>query len=127
MWRAIVFMAVVAIPVKVGAAAELWSCYVSNSTIGAPLLVTHEVRGQEIFQRWSWGTEYRFRITDNNIFGLIGIHPIITGDAAQTNPTVGLAAVVLDKSRKEVWFSSIIVGGVPSSNAPLHGPCILRP
>lgn len=106
---------------------ELWSCHIISKAAKQPMLMTFEVKGNELIQTWTTGIKSNYDIAQNNVYGLVGLSSISAIEHDQTEPTVGASAVVIQKSKKEVWVTTAIAGQQAVVNDLSHGTCIRSP
>jgi len=91
------------------------------------MLVTFEVRGKELIERFETGIEATYDVTQNNKYGLVASSSISAIEPNETEPTIAASAVVINRAKKEVWLSFITSGRQSFVNDLSHGPCIFKP
>jgi len=106
---------------------ELWSCQITDDLGNEPMLVTFEVRGKKLIQKWAAGTESEYDVAQNNKYGLVGLFSMSKIAPDETEPTIGASAVVINKTTKEVWLSTVIAGELSFANELSHGTRVLQP
>ena len=107
-------------------ATELWSCYVTTQSANEPMLVSLEAAGRRLIQTWASGTKHHYEIVRDNRYGLVAVSSISEIETGQTAPTVGVSAVVINRTSREVWLSTVIAGQPHEANEPAHGKCVVR-
>ena len=91
------------------------------------MLVTFEVRGKKLIQKWEDGVASDYDVAQNNKYGLVGLFSMSKIAPDETEPTIGASAVVINKTTKEVWLSTVIAGELSFANELSHGTCVLQP
>ena len=87
---------------------ELWSCKLANDSGTEAMLVAFEVRGKKLIQKWEAGIDLDYDVAQNNTYGLVGLFSMSEIAPAETEPTVGARAVVINKTTKGVWVSTVL-------------------
>src|SRR5215471_17411374 len=89
---------------------ELWNCQITDGSGNESMLVTFEVRGKKLIQKWEDGTASDYDVAQNNKYGLVGLFSMSEIAHDETEPTVGASTVVINRTTKEVWMSTVIAG-----------------
>lgn len=89
---------------------EIWACTFVSKISKAPILIGYKVIGDELLETFGSGTQDRFKLLQNNRYGLVGVSSISEIEPGQTRPTVGGSMVVIDRVTREFWFATTITG-----------------
>jgi hypothetical protein len=124
--RLVIAFALAGFIVSGAGATELWSCHVTTQSVNEPILLSLEVTGRRLIQTWASGIKHRYEIVRDNRYGLVAFSSISEIEAGQTGPTVGVSAVVISRTSREIWLSTVVAGQPREANEPAHGECVLK-
>jgi hypothetical protein len=101
------------------ARAETWTC--TFTLTGNTYFMRFDVSPPDLVET-AMVSGHRYRIVQNNAFGIIATRPIAEVRASETNPTVGANTVVIAKQTGEFWHATMIAG--QSAEMPVKGKCL---
>jgi hypothetical protein len=108
------------------ARAEAWTCSYVLEGFKEAFLHRFLILGNELVEA---KTNDRYRLLQNNEYGLVATYAISEIEEGQKKPTVGVIAIIINKTTGEFMWENAILGYDPSLNSlkldtPVKGKCI---
>jgi hypothetical protein len=66
----------------------------------------------------------RYRLLQNNGYGLVATEAISAIEEGQQKPTVGASTIIINKGTGEFWWGTMIAGQAAFLSKPVQGKCI---
>ena len=101
---------------------EMWTCTHSSASDNQPTVTRFEASPPDLIEV---NFHQMYHIEKNNDYGLVATSSISKIEQGHKIPTVGAAAVIINKMTGEFWWVSAITAEQPAAvNQPAHGKCI---
>jgi hypothetical protein len=109
-----------------GAWAEAWTCTYMIEGLKEPLLNRFLILGNELVEA---KTNDHYRLLQNNEYGLVATYAISEIEEGQKKPSVGVIAIIINKTTGEFMWENAIIGYDPSLKSlkldtPVKGKCL---
>lgn len=99
---------------------EHWTCTYADD--GAkPVSLSFELSPPELVETALFHEHYR--ILQNNDYGVVAASSISIIQPGDTQPTVGVVTVIINKGTGEFWLATTIAGQSAAAHQPVHGNC----
>ena len=118
--KKLMFTAVALLAFAPPARAESWTCTYKFGTV-APNVVHFYLSPPDLIET---KTNERYRVSENNGYGLVATSSISQIETGHQKATVGAATVVINKETGEFWWATAIAGQAVAVNQPVQGKCI---